>query len=110
MDHRERVTKAERQRWLNRGKMSSQWKGIPVFGGDIFCHKAGHVFYVATFDLLRGVQLVRADTGEADLVWYFELLFRQGTLWSPPKDFSGNALADFHKARGAEARGEEIIL
>lgn len=106
----EHAPKAEQQRWLKRGKTSGQWKGIPVFEGDIFYHKTSHVFYVAVFDLLKGFHLTRVDTGEADMIWYFDLLTRKGTLWAPPKNFPSDALARFHKNRGAEARVEEITF
>lgn len=106
----EHVSKVEQRRWLKRGKTSSQWKGIPVFEGDIFYHTSSRMFYVVTFDLLKGFHLTKADTGEIDTVWHFDLLSRKGTIWSPPNGFPTETLTRFHKARSTEARVEEITF
>lgn len=106
----EHISKAEQLRWLKRGRTSSQWKGFPVFEGDIFYHKGSRTFYVVTFELLKGFHLTSTDTSEVDKVWNFDLLSKKETLWSPPKDFPAETLAGFHKARSTEARVEEIIF
>ena len=46
--------KADQKDWLARGKTSANWKGIPVFEGDIFWHKLYKKYYVVVYDLLEG--------------------------------------------------------
>lgn len=104
------VSKAEQHRWLKRGKTSSQWKGIPIFEGDIFFRRGSRSYYVVTYEPLKGFHLTAVDPGEIDMEWNFDLLSRKGTIWSPPKEFPAKALDGFHKARNTEARVEEITF
>lgn len=100
------LTKAVQQDWLKKGYKSSNWKGIPVFEGDIFYDRSTKDFFVVTNTLLNGFRL-ESSSGNAR-EWCFDGLTRKGCLWNPPKEFPVAALAAFHKARDAEARVEEI--
>jgi len=104
------LTKPAQQAWLKRGKSSGDWKGLPVFEGDVFFHKAGKRFFVATYDILHGFRLVQADDMDSTMNWYFGLLTHKGTLWAPPKDFPMDNLAKFHKMRNTEARVEAVTF
>lgn len=111
MDTKWDETLAHVQReWLNRGKTSADWKGIPVFEGDIFWHKLNKKYYVAAYDLLQGFHLEPADSNGECLSWFFGLMRHKGTLWTPPKDFPARALKDFHARRNAESRVETVYL
>lgn len=100
------LTKTVQQDWLKKGRKSSDWKGIPVFEGDIFYDRTAKDFYVVTNTLLNGFRL-ESPSGNAR-EWCFDGLTRKGCLWNPPKEFPADALAAFHKARNTEARVEEI--
>lgn len=100
--------KADQRDWLSRGKTSADWKGIPVFEGDIFWHKLNKKYYVVTYDLLQGFCMEPADGGNEYLSWFFGLMRHKGTLWNPPKDFPERGLKKFHAKRSADARVETI--
>ena len=100
------VSKNIQKEWLSRGNNSENWKGIPIFEGDIFWHKPGKAFYVVTYDLLHGFRLDNLETGDRNLTWYFGEMKRMGTIWNPPKELSVSELSRFHKIRNAEARVE----
>jgi len=98
------VSKPVQREWLSQKKTSADWRGIPVFEGDILWHKVGKTFFVVTYDLLHGFKLEEVETGDTSMTWYFGLMQKKGTLWTPPKGFPVDKLAKFHKARNAEAR------
>lgn len=100
--------KADQRDWLARGKTSADWKGIPIFEGDIFWHKLNKKYYVVAYDLLHGFRLEPADGGDEYLSWFFGLMRHKGTLWNPPEDFPEEGLKKFHAERSADARVETI--
>ena len=104
------LTKAQQQEWLKLGRTSADWKGIPVFEGDIFYQKVGRCYFVVTYDLLHGFKLECVNSGITDMTWYFGLMVPKGNLWAPPKDFPVDKLASFHTARNAEARVEALCF
>ena len=100
------LTKTMQQNWLKKGRKSSDWKGIPVFEGDIFYDRTIKDFFVVTNTLLHGFRLGTPSGNVRE--WCFDGLTRKGCLWNPPKEFPADALNEFHKARNTEARMEEI--
>jgi len=104
------LPKTQQQNWLKMGRSCNDWKGVPVFEGDILYHKVGRCYFVVTYDLLRGFKLADAATGASDMTWYFGLMVRKGCLWNPPKDFPTDRILEFHKARGAEDRVDAITF
>lgn len=104
----ETVSKPVQRKWLERGKTSAGWKGIPVFEGDIFWHRDWKAYFVATYDQLRGFRLEPADGDGEPLTWFFGQLKHKGNIWAPPKEFPEKAVRRFHESRNTDARLETI--
>lgn len=102
------LNKPSQRRWLEKGRTSADWKGDPVFEGDIFWHRLGKRYFVVCYDLLRGFYLEDAEDGNTISTWFFGTLKRAGTIWAPPKDFPEKAVRRFHNARNADGRTETI--
>lgn len=103
------LLKAQQQQWLKTGHSSSDWKGIPVFEGDIFYNKETKRFYVATYELLSGFKLEDTAADTRDTTWFFgETMIQRGNIWNPPKGFPMDKISTFHKKRGVELRVEEV--
>ena len=100
------LTKTVQQEWLRKGHKSPEWKGVPVFEGDIFYDRSAKDFFVVTNTLLNGFRLESLSGTARE--WCFDGLTRKGCLWAPPKEFPADALVAFHKVRNNEARVEEI--
>jgi len=103
------LRKAEQTKWLKKGYTSAEWRGYPVFEGDLFWYGISKTYYVVTWELTHGFQLEQVDTGKA-CAWSFELMTRTGNLWQPPKGFPEETLTALHKHRGADKREEALLL
>lgn len=104
----ESITKTAQREWLAQGKTSADWKGTPVFEGDIFRHRNWGTFFVVTYDPLKGFHLTPVENNEETPSWFFGQMRRKGTIWTPPKELSASQLQKFHAARNADARVEVI--
>lgn len=100
----ELLNKKTQEKWL-RGHQSSEWKGIPVFEGDIFFDVLDRSYYVVECTVLDGFRLRSVQTGRCD-PWEFSLKKLKGNLWEPPKDLDMKVLQEFHQRRRAGSREE----
>ena len=104
------VSRPVQRQWLERGKTSADWNGIPVFEGDIFWHRDWKAYFVATYDLLRGFRLEPAEGDAEAPTWFFGQMKFKGTVWTPPKGFPEKAVRRFHEVRNADTRVERIAF
>lgn len=100
--------KAAQRAWMDRGKTSADWQGIPVFEGDIFFHREWKSYFVVTYSLLHGFRLEPAAEDHESPSWFFGQMRHKGTVWAPPKDFPAHQIQKFHTARSADIRKEYI--
>lgn len=94
--------------WL-RDHQSSEWKGIPVFEGDIFLDVLDKNYYVVECTVQEGFRLRSVQTGEYD-PWEFSLKKLRGNLWEPPKGLEATLLQEFHQRRKAGSREEALEI
>lgn len=103
------ITQAKKNAWLKEHS-SKDWKGEPVFEGDIFQHRLSKEYLVVTFDLQQGFRLENLKTCEVQQYWFFDLLAQKGSLWAPPKQVPTELILRQHKRRNAENRVAAILL
>ncbi len=106
--HWDTVMKTIQRDWLEQGKTSADWKGIPVFEGDVFRHRDSGAYYVVTWDAFQGFQLTPVEPSAEVPAWFFGRMRYVGTIWTPPKEITSARLQRFHKMRNADARVEAI--
>ena len=87
----------------------SEWKGVPVFEGDIFLDALDRGYYVAECTVQKGFRLRFVQTGKCDH-WEFSLKKLKGNLWEPPRDLDTGLLQVFHQTRRAGCREEALSI
>lgn len=105
------VSKPVQREWLSQKKTSADWRGIPVFEGDILWHKVGKTFFVVTYDLLHGFKLEEVATGDTSMTWYFGLMQKKGTLLDSAKRVSSRQAGKISQGTkcGGASRPNQIL-
>ena len=104
----ELLPKKEQERWIQ-SHQSGEWKGIPIFEGDIFLDALDREYYVAECTVQEGFRLRSVQTGKCE-PWEHSLKKLKGNLWEPPKDLDTELLQVFHRARRAGCREEALSI
>lgn len=102
------LTKTQQTSWL-KNHTASEWKGTPIFEGDIFYHRLDKKYYVVTFNLQTGFHLENLMSGGEEPL-RLDLLYLRGNLWQLPKDITPEEILRFHKRRGTQNREEGLVL
>ena len=89
----ELLPKKEQERWMQ-SHQPGEWKGIPVFEGDIFLDALDREYYVAECTVQEGFRLRSVQTRKCD-PWELSLKKLKGNLWEPPKDLGTEPLVVF---------------
>lgn len=103
------LPKRMQEKWL-REHTASEWRGLPVFEGDIFKDKITKKHHIVTFDPVAGFSLEEMFTMRKENSWEFGLMVPEGNLWNAPNDISQEIIQQYHKKRSTEKREEPLIL
>jgi len=106
------LTKAQKDKWL-KTHPNKDWKGYPIFEGDIFRCPWEKKLYVLLWDLLDGFYLTPLDNpGDRTAITApsLEMYQYKGNLWQPPKDADEKWINEIHKIRGVEQREAEVNI
>ena len=106
------LTKTQKEKWEKKHP-GKEWKGIPIFEGDIFRCPWDKKLYVLLWDLLDGFYLTpMSNPGSRTAINSLSLEMYQykGNLWQPPKEAEETWINEIHRLRGVELREEEQKL
>lgn len=103
------LTKKMQEKWLKE-HTANEWRGLPVFEGDIFKDKLTKKYHVVVFDPVTGFSLEEMLTGRKENAWSFEMMSLEGSLWKTPKEIPWEVIQKYHKKRSVEKREDSLIL
>lgn len=107
-----KLAKAWKEKWQKKHP-NKEWKGVPVFEGDIFRCPWDKKLYVLLWNLRDGFYLTPISNPEnwtpASALTLYDYQYK-GNLWQPSMDIEEEWITAIHKLRGVELHEDELQL